>query len=355
MKSTYDIDKTYDQNYDEGPFFDEKVSLLSPPKQKIRILDFELNSPLGVPAGPLLNSNYIKLYAELGFDIPVYKTVRTDYRLVHPAPNCVYVDTNGQLTSDRIGGDLFQKQDLPKDLSEITITNSFGMPSKSVKEWQADVGRANSFLREGQVMPVSITGTPGPGVDLADDYARCAAMAVEAGARIIEANYSCPNVDTGEGAIFCDPESSAKISKKIRAAIGNTPLFLKFGFFGNKEILQAVVKANAPFINGIAGINTITMNVYKEGNEQALPGKSRLKSGLCGAGIRDLSMKFTRDLAQIKEEGNYDFVICGVGGITTVDDFFDRLEAGADIAMSATGAMWNPMLAMEFHKKYGNQ
>ncbi len=353
MKSTYDIDKTYDENYDEGPFFTEKKPVLTSSKQKIKILDFELNSPLGVPAGPLLNSNYIKLYAELGFDIPVYKTVRTDYRLVHPAPNCVYVDTDGQLTMDRIGGDLFQKQDLPKDLSEITITNSFGMPSKSVKEWQADVELANSYLKSGQVMPVSITGTPGSGVDLADDYARCAMMAVEAGAKIIEANYSCPNVDTGEGAIFCDPESSAKISEKIRQVIGNTPFFVKFGFFGNKEILQEVVVKNAPFIDGIAGINTITMNVYKEGGGQALEGKSRLKSGLCGAGIRDLSMKFTRDLAQIKEAGNYDFVICGVGGITTADDFFDRLEAGADIAMSATGAMWDPRLAMEFRKKFG--
>jgi dihydroorotate dehydrogenase len=353
MKSTYDINKTYDENYDQGPFFDGKVLKLKSPKQKIKILDFELNSPLGVPAGPLLNSNYIKLYAELGFDLPVYKTVRTDYRLVHPAPNCVYVDADGQLTSDRIGGDLFQKQDLPKDLSEITITNSFGMPSKSVAEWQADVELANSYLKEGQVMPVSITGTPGEGVDLIEDYARCATMAVEAGAKIIEANFSCPNVDTGEGAIFCDPESSSKISKKIREAIGNTPLFIKVGFFGNQEILRSVAAANAPFIDGIAGINTITMNVYKENGEQALLGKSRLKSGLCGAGIRDLSMKFTRNLAQIKEDGNYDFVICGVGGITTAEDFFDRLEAGADIAMSATGAMWNPLLALEFHKKYG--
>ncbi len=354
MKSTYDINKTYDQNYDEGPFFNGQILSLQPSKNKIKILDFELNSPLGVPAGPLLNSNYIKLYAELGFDLPVYKTVRTGYRLVHPAPNCVYVDANGQLTQDRIGGDLTQKKDLPKDISEITITNSFGMPSKDVVEWQADIELANSYLIEGQVMPVSVAGTPGPGVDLADDYARLAAMAVEAGAKIIEANYSCPNVDTGEGAIFCDPESSAKISKKIRAAIGNTPLFIKMGFFPDAAVLKKVVAANAPFIDGIAGINTVTMNVYKENGEQALEGKSRLKSGLCGAGIRDLSMKFTQDLAEIKEEGNYDFVICGVGGITTAEDFFDRLEAGADIAMSATGAMWNPMLAMEYRKQFGN-
>jgi dihydroorotate dehydrogenase len=37
----------------------------------------------------------------------------------------------------------------------------------------------------------------------------------------------------------------------------------------------------------------------------------------------------------------------GVGGVTVPEDFEEYRAAGADIVMSATGAMWNPYLAKE--------
>ena len=44
------------------------------------------------------------------------------------------------------------------------------------------------------------------------------------------------------------------------------------------------------------------------------------------------------------------FTIVGVGGVSSADDFKKYREAGADAVMSATGAMWNPMLAQEIKK-----
>lgn len=73
---TYDIGRSYEANYLEGPFLKEM-----PParqiREKVKFLGFDVNSPLGIPAGPLLNSRWIIAYAELGFDLLVYKTVRT--------------------------------------------------------------------------------------------------------------------------------------------------------------------------------------------------------------------------------------------------------------------------------------
>jgi dihydroorotate dehydrogenase len=211
-----------------------------------------------------------------------------------------------------------------------------------------DIERANNALKEGQVMIVSIMGTPGDGRDLIQDYADCARMAKEAGAKIIEANYSCPNVCTGEGTLYKDPETSSKISKAIRAVIGDTPFLIKMGLMDSYDELKKVVEANLPFIDGVAGINTIAMNVRTPDGNQALPGPNRLQSGLCGSAIHDGGQLFTEQLAQIRTETKSDFVICGVGGMMTAEDLQARLDAGADIVMSATAAMWNPNLAREF-------
>eukprot|EP01027_Heterolobosea_sp_BB2_P003791 GEZU01005730.1.p1 GENE.GEZU01005730.1~~GEZU01005730.1.p1 ORF type:complete len:164 (-),score=45.08 GEZU01005730.1:104-565(-) len=104
----YDIEKSYDDNSTNGPFFDgpfptrEQINLLRPPKdQWVDFLGFKVASPIGVPAGPLLNSNWTTLAARLGFDIPTYKTIRSRPHAGHPLPNVVYVDTNGPLSLDQ--------------------------------------------------------------------------------------------------------------------------------------------------------------------------------------------------------------------------------------------------------------
>jgi dihydroorotate dehydrogenase len=44
--------------------------------------------------------------------------------------------------------------------------------------------------------------------------------------------------------------------------------------------------------------------------------------------------------------------VIGVGGLMTVEDYDLFLASGADFAMTATGAMWDPYLA--FHQKQQN-
>src|ERR1700733_8015912 len=64
----YDIGKTYLENALHGPFFNAQIPKRSfPPKEKwIDFLGHKVASPLGVPAGPLLTANWIKLAAALG-------------------------------------------------------------------------------------------------------------------------------------------------------------------------------------------------------------------------------------------------------------------------------------------------
>lgn len=353
MNPTYNIHESYNWNFEHGPIYSQKIPQRPEIKElnKIDLFGFKINSPLGVPAGPLLNSNWIKLYANLGWDIPVYKTVRTIARECHPNPNCIYVEFEKQLTANDIGGKVISTTREPQSTETLTITNSFGMPSKTPNVWMADVERANSYMQDGQVMVVSIVGTPGEGESLPDDYARCASMAVEAGAKIIEANYSCPNVCSGEGSIFSDPILSTEISKKIRTVVGNTPFMIKMGNCPTDQILEDVIEANISYIDGVSGINTVAMKVYNEVGEQALPGDGRLKSGLCGVSIHDISLEFVKKLKILRDKYKPDLVICGVGGIMKDAHFNERLSLGANVVMSATAAMWDPMLAMRYHEK----
>lgn len=345
----YDINKSYEENYEFGPFFEVPPKKRATGPNKVKVWDFELNSRIGVPAGPLLNSNWIKFYADLGFDIPVYKTVRSVSQACHPAPNCVYVDPTDQIqlgTKPEL-----TTTDKPKHIEELTITNSFGVPSKPPSVWMPDIEKANQQLNDGQVMVVSFMGSDGAnGRDLVADYAYTARMAQEAGGKILETNYSCPNLCGGKaGAIYQDPESSSEISRAIRQVIGPDQKFMiKIGHLPYPE-LRAVVEANRPYVDGFAGINTMPGLVRKPNGEQALPGPSRLQSGICGAKIKQVSQDFVVDMARIRSEIGGDYLICGVGGIMTAEDFDKRLAAGADMAMSATAIMWDPYLAQRYH------
>ena len=346
---TYHVEVSYEENYRKGPFFTGTI-----PERKAaplkHFMGFGVNSLLGVPAGPLLNANWISLYARLGFDLLVYKTVRTGAHPAHPAPNCMLLNLSGQLDEKDFGQTLVvldpaQERD---EWLPVTITNSFGMPSRDPSEWQADARKAKEALSPGQLLIISVVGTPKKGGDLAEDYARGAVLAKEAGADIVEINLSCPNVTTGEGSLFTDPENSSRVSRKVHDALKGTPLIIKMGYIPDPFRLEKVVLANAPYVGGISGINTLSFKVVREDGAQALPGAGRLQSGVCGAGIKSCGLTQSVRTLEIRKRHKLDFAVIGVGGIMTVEDILQYESAGLDGFMSATGAMWDPYLAYRY-------
>jgi len=346
VQGTYDIAASYEDNYQNGPLIQH-----APPQRDVtpthNFLGFSVNSRLGIPAGPLLNANWILAYAALGFDLLVYKTVRTIATPCHPHPNCIFLDKKSLIKEDEFGNRLTATAHQPSSIDEISITNSFGMPSRDPSIWQEDVQKAKRGIGKGQVLIVSVVGTPDQG-NLADDYAKGARLAVDAGADIIEINLSCPNVVTGEGSIFTDPTCSATISKTVKQAIGAVPLIIKIGYLSNKEKLAAMVKANAPHIAAISGLNTLSFEVVNADGTSALPG--RLRSGVCGSAIRGCAMDQAKRVVELRQKEKYDFAIIGVGGVMTTEHIRQFLNLGIDAVMSATGAMWNPNLAYDYWK-----
>jgi len=347
----YDINKTYTENASHGPFFIGNLPQRhwTSKEHWIDFLGCKIASPLGVPAGPLLNSRWTTLAARLGFDVVTYKTIRSAPNEGHPLPNIVYIDTHGDLTRERWNEVLQTTQTPSPDVCNIAITNSFGMPSREAAFLHQDIQTAKAALSEGQALVVSVVGSACNKKDFVEDFINTAKIAVDAGASIIEANFSCPNVVTGEGKIYNNDHSVYEIGGSMVKALGEVPLVLKVGVFEEKEEMKKVFEAAARAgVRGIAGINTLSMKVV---DKQGLPalGPARIHSGVCGGPIRAAALDWVRTAHSIIKDNQLPLTLIGCGGITIPGHFDEFLEAGAAVAMSATGMMWDPFLALRYH------
>ncbi len=118
----YKVNRSYAWNYAHAPALPRIRRLPGGPGANL--FGRHLNSPLGIAAGPLLNSKWIEGYARLGFDVLTYATVRSRFHPAHSLPNIRHVETREQFAiaarRSHVNGN-------------PTIAVSTGMPSGYVK------------------------------------------------------------------------------------------------------------------------------------------------------------------------------------------------------------------------------
>lgn len=351
----YNIDTSYLDNLENGPFFEGEYPKreLPPESQWHDFLGFKVASPLGVPAGPLLNANWVILAAKMGFDIVTYKTIRSRPQAAHPHPNMIYVETDGYLTPDRYSETLSQADKPPKDTVSLAATNSFGIPSMDREFLVKDIAKAQAGMGPGQVMIVSVVGTPREGEDFFEDFVEATKIAIDGGAQIIESDLSCPNVASAEGSLFTDAHAVYEISRRMKAVMGDIPLIIKVGVIDDKQVLRTIMQAaKRAGVEAICGINTVSMKVVKADGTPALGSEKRLRAGVCGGPIRLAALDFIEKAHAVNKEENLGLTIMATGGVTAPEHFAQFFEKGADVAMSAVGMMWDPYLAARYHECY---
>jgi dihydroorotate dehydrogenase len=350
LPAFYDPDISYEENYEVGPPI-LKQKLSPPPRRETtnyKFLGFSISLPFGIPPGPLLNSRFIEAAFAWGFDVSTYKTVRSDAFPCHPFPNVLPVDVEGELHPDKTPK-LVAQENYADDPTTFNITNSFGVPSKTPTEWQEDVKKAMSYVGDGQLMILSFMGTVKPDQtqkEFAEDFALAGRLAKETGVKVIEANLSCPNIGN-EGLVCFNLDATEEVCKAIRKSIGDTPLILKVGYYKNDDDLARLAEIASKYAQAVAAINTLQVEVVSKKDTQALPGPNRLRSGICGAGIKWAGLEMVDKLNQLRTKNMYNYEIIGIGGVMTPEDFLEYREKGADLVQSATGTMWNPYLADE--------
>ena len=332
-----------------------QVNLIQRPTE---IAGLPVNFPFGISASILTrNSKTIAFFAARGFDLLTYKTVRSTKRAVHPVPNWVFIR---QASSERVSPfsttpivgaiDYF-----PADPRYGSTANSFGVPSEEPGLWQPDVEQAKKVLHDGQVLIVSVIASPPPGDTseraLIDDFVRVARMAKEAGADIIEANFSCPNTPgdpTGE--LYQDPELSGRVSKVLSASLGATPLFVKIGYLPEQQLAE-FVRQTCPYVQGVVAINTISMPVVSPAGTELFP--NRRRAGISGVAIRPWATEVVSNLVALRKRLQAEYTIIGLGGVSVPHDVDDYLALGADAVEACTAVLFNPLLAIETRLQTG--
>jgi dihydroorotate dehydrogenase (NAD+) catalytic subunit len=347
MIQAYDIRQSYQYNYDRGPSF-KSQPIAVPPASMKTFLGLPVRSRLGISAGLLLNSKWVLGYAQRGFDILTYKTVRSSYRACYEPPNWVFVqDDGGQ-------GPVYAIDRLPANPAEVSSAVCFGMPSMAPQTWQEDIRRARAGLGTGKILIVSVVASPDDNATVrrvADDFAQCARWAAEAGADVIEANLSCPNVCSKEGSIYMDAQMSRTITAEIRGAIGATPLLLKAGHFNDAGKLGTFLK----FVNGIADgitmVNAVSRPVLYP-NGHPVFGDLFVKAGVVGRGIHTSCVDNVRRATDIIAAENLKLTMVGVGGVSGDDDVQRFFDAGAAAVLMGSSPMYLPDLAAEMKSRH---
>jgi dihydroorotate dehydrogenase (NAD+) catalytic subunit len=363
-------------NFAAGPRDGLPVMRADAPVMPTKLLDFKLNFPFGVPACALTpHARYIEYFARRGFDLMTYKTVRDRPWNPHPFPQWAFVpDVTDPLSTDDIEHQHVRRHVFAtldplqiSDLARASLVNSFGVPSLSVEQWKADIADAKAVLAPGQVLIVSVMGSPDADdtrddADLIRQFVRTAAHAAEAGADIVELNLSCPN--TGGDLICSHATLSADVARAVRSELKkwDVPVFIKIGYL-DPPALRELTEACQPHIQGVVAINTVSVKTSGRDGNAFFPsylrtgGRSveRSSAGLSGTAIRDLGLRSVRLLADIREthRADSDWSIIGVGGVMAPADFVAYRDAGADAVQSCSGAWLNPRLAIETREVVG--
>lgn len=364
----YDVNLSYEDNYAKGPFGAFATALAredaadsaagaaagAAARPAATFLGIPVDLPFGIPAGPLLNSRYTHAAFLEGFDIAVYKTVRSRPWACNAFPNVLSVHPQGD-SIDPEGTEkdegVLADSDFGTDAARISISNSFGVPSQDPDVWQPDMALAVQQAGAGQVLVGSFQGSRTPGMSDDAYIADCvttARLVQETGAKIIEMNTSCPN--EGHNRLLChNPELVGRICDAVKNEIGDTPFMIKLAYLPADEQVETMVRDTAAHgtVQALCTINTISCKLVDAQGGQALPGAGRDRSGVCGAAIRPAGLAMVQRVAAVRELLGVPFDIVGVGGVTTPADYEAYRAAGAAAVMSATGAMWNPALARQ--------
>lgn len=173
-----------------------------------------------------------------------------------------------------------------------------------------------------------------------EEWTKLAAMMEEAGADIIECNFSCPQM-VGEGLgsdVGTNPElvarytAATKRGTKLPVLAKMTPNITKM------EIpAEAAVEAGA---DGLAAINTIksvmNINLHSFASAPDVEGKSA-EGGYSGKAVKPIALRFINDLA--KDEKLKEIPISGMGGIETWQDAAEFLALGCETVQVTTSVM----------------
>lgn len=341
----YDILQDWTANVTGGPFGNDELLSVERHPGRCSFLGYSLNSLFGIPACPLTaNERFVKRASRLGFDLLTYKSVRSIQWPGNSYPHWRYIDAVGDPRNRTEPFVVFTDS---QPGQEVSMANSFGVHSLAPDEWQEDYNRAHTALLPGQLLILSVMPSRIEGKTLVEDAEDLARLASETKAEIVEVNLACPNTDQGSGLIYENVALSTEIIFAMKTILEKRPLLAKVGYYADPNSLAIFLCDTKGVLNGLSSMNTWSGRVVTPEGDDAFPG--RPTAGVSGAVIREMAMEQARyAVGQKRTHGFEDFVIIGIGGVTTPDHISRYFDLGVDAVQSAVGAYEDSSLAAKY-------
>ncbi len=234
-----------------------------------------------------------------------------------------------------------------------TVAVSMGEPSMEPDVWRKDVRRAKERIGRGQLLIVSVMGTPEPDGDaeaLVADYARCARWAAESGADAVEVHLALPDPFAPQPQmIYENVPLAAQILYRARATV-RVPVLARLGVFRSPRVLHETATKLAPWTSGFVLIHAFHRRVVDEKGNPGFEGPGRERADVVGASLFPVASRQVEELLAWRRAGAWDRVVLAVGGISNEERAHYLLREGADAALVATAALFDPHFAVRFRQ-----
>ena len=201
-------------------------------------------------------------------------------------------------------------------------------------EYNLDVFRRLKRDYPEKILVVSIMGQND------DEWVKLTKLVCEAGADIIECNFSCPHMSgNGLGSDVGQNPELVKHYTELVKSVSTVPVLAKMTpNIGNMEI-PAIAAAEGG-ADGIAAINTIKSLIGVDTETFAgypsIGGKCAV-SGYSGKAVKPIALRFINDLAHCKELDGLE--LSGMGGIETWHDAMEFILLGCRNIQVTTAVM----------------
>ncbi len=275
----------------------------------ISIAGLQLKNPTALAAGILgYTTASLQSIAEAGAAAVITKSIGLTPRIGYPNPTVVQ--------------------------TKCGLINAMGLPNPGINAYAQEIHHAKTVLTVPLI--VSIYGFS------AEEYAKTAQKATEAGADAIELNVSCPHVKETGSEIGQNPKTLATIIKKVKATV-HTPVIVKLSpnVTNITKLAETATKAGADAITAINTIRAMAINI-----ETAQPILNNKQGGLSGPALKPIALRCVYDLYEAIKTP-----IIGCGGITDWRDAVEFLLAGASAIQIGTAiALHNPAVFQNINR-----
>jgi dihydroorotate dehydrogenase len=157
-------------------------------------------------------------------------------------------------------------------------------------------------------------------------------------------NVSCPNVHGGED--FAEPTRLRPLLESLRQVKHNRPMYLKLPINKTWDEFKPLVEMAREF--GLNGVVIGNLNKDYDSLEFQEERPSEFRGGLSGRPCHLLSTELIRKTRELYPDN---FTIIGCGGLLSVQDAQEKIDAGANLLQCITGMIFNgPHLMSEVAK-----